>query len=105
MPLSKRSKKTVFISIFTLLILFEMCMLTAFLPNRWQHALSQQLVRFQQETHDQSMITHPDLEGEIDQALRENPGLRIALNVTFGILLAGNTFLITRVWRALKSKA
>jgi hypothetical protein len=89
--------------IFSALIIFEMYLMTGFLPAAWQHALNERLT-FHDEAYKQSVRTHPLLNEEIDQALRENLGLRIAVYLTFGVLLTGNTFLIWRVWGCLKIK-
>jgi hypothetical protein len=103
---SARVEKALFIPLLAMLFLFEMYMLTAFLPKNWEHAISEQLVLpFDRESYQQSRVTHPNLEGEIDQVLRENPRLRITGYVIFVALLSGNTFLIVRVWRALKRKS
>lgn len=53
--------------------------------------------------HDQSAITHPALGQEIDQALRENIGLRFAFYAVLTLLLAGNTVLMVWVTRRFRS--
>ena len=71
----------------------------AFLPMSWQFAIQRALPG----GHDRSYITHPDLEGEIDQALRHHAGLRAIFYSVLVLLLAGNTFLLTVIWRKLRS--
>jgi hypothetical protein len=71
----------------------------AFLPMSWQLAIQRALPG----SHDHSYITHPDLEGEIDQALRHHAGLRVIFYTILVLLLAGNTFLLVVVWRKLRS--
>jgi hypothetical protein len=106
MARSTRIEKALFLPILAMLFLFEMYMLTAFLPKNWQHAINEQLVfPFDRESYEQSRVTHPNLEAEIDQVLRENPRLRIIGYLICVALLSGNTFLIVTVWRALKRKS
>ena len=81
----------------------ELWLATAYLPARWQaavsHAISVVLPRHQ----DQSAITHPALDQEIDQALRENIGLRLTFYAVLALLLAGNAALMVWVTRRLRS--
>jgi len=78
------------------LALVELYLCSAFLPMRWQLALS----RIQ--SHDHSLITHPALEQEIEQVLRNNFALQLALEASLLLLLAGNTLLVIRVWKLLR---
>jgi hypothetical protein len=105
-----RIQKALFIPILVVLVLFEMYMLTAFLPRKWQHAINEQLVvpllaPFDRESYEQSKITHPNLEEEIDQALKENPRLRISSYVIFAVLLSGNALLIAGICSKLSRKS
>jgi hypothetical protein len=69
-----RIQKALFIPILAVLFLFEIYMLTVFLPMNWQHSINEQIVvPFDRESYEQSKVTHPNLEEEIDQVLRENP--------------------------------
>jgi hypothetical protein len=67
---------------------------------RWQHPLNEILFRLL--PPDQRSITHPALDLEIDQVLQGMPGVRIALDMFFLSWLALNTFLIVKVWKALR---
>jgi hypothetical protein len=103
---STRIQKALYISVLAMLVLFELYMLTAFLPKNWQHAINEQLiVPFDRESYDHSKITHPDLEWEIDQVLRESARLRIIGYIILVGLLSGNAFFIKRVWDMLKRKS
>jgi hypothetical protein len=100
-----RIQKALYIPVLAMLILFEMYMLTAFLPKNWQHAINDRLiVPFDRESYEHSRTTHPGLEGEIDQVLRENPRLRITGYIIFVALLLGNALLMKRLLDALKRK-
>jgi hypothetical protein len=87
-----------------LLGILELWLATAYLPAKWQaavgHAVSVVLPRHQ----DQSAVTHSALDQEIDQALRENIGLRLTFYAVVALLLAGNAALIVWVTRRLRSK-
>jgi hypothetical protein len=80
------------------LALVELYLCSAFLPMRWQLALS----RILPQSHDHSLITHPALEQEIEQVLRNNFALQLALEASLLLLLAGNTLLVIRVWKLLR---
>jgi hypothetical protein len=100
-----RIQKALYIPVLAMLILFEMYMLTAFLPKDWQHTINDRLiVPFDRESYEHSKITHPDLESEIEHALRENPRLRISGYIIFVALLLGNALLMKRLVDALKKK-
>ena len=81
------------------LVLFEMYLCTAFLPMRWQRAINDSLPTISPKSHDWTSTTHPLLNEEIEEVLREHVGLRITLFVITLALLAGNAWLIRRVWR------
>jgi hypothetical protein len=59
------------------------------------------------ESHnDQSLITHPNMSGEIEDALRNSARLRICLYVLIGLILVMNASLLIRlVWRLLRGSA
>ena len=103
MSLSIPIRRILLMMVFSAFIIFEMCLITAFLPAAWQRALSERL-NIHDESYKQSVRTHPQLIQEIDQVLRENLRLRIAVNLAFGVLLTGNSFLIWRVWGCLRVK-
>lgn len=84
------------------LMLVELYLCSAFLPMRWQLAVQHALPRILPKPYDYSLITHPALEQEIEQVLRNNFGLQVAFNALLLLLLAGNTFLVIRVWKLLR---
>jgi len=84
------------------LIIVEIYLCSAFLPTAWQTAIVHGLAHILPKTYDYSVVTHPALDYEIDDMLRKNPGLRAALYTLITLLLVGNTFLLTRVWRSLR---
>jgi hypothetical protein len=67
---------------------------------RWEHAIDQVLFRLLPPDH--WAITHPALDLEIDQVLQGMPGVRFALDMFFLSWLALNTYLIVKVWKALR---
>jgi hypothetical protein len=79
------------------LLFTEVCLCSAFLPRSWQLAIQHVLP----ESHDYSRITHPNLEGEINQALQKHPGLRVAFYGILVLMMVANTFLLFVVWRSL----
>jgi hypothetical protein len=91
-------KKIALLLVLIALLTTEIYLGAAFLPMSWQLANQ----RILPGGHDHSYITHPDLEGEIDQALRHHAGLRATFYTTLVLLLAGNTFLLTVIWRKLR---
>jgi hypothetical protein len=93
-------KKIALLLLLLALLTAEAYLCAAFLPMSWQLAIQRVLPR----SHDHSYITHPDLEGEIDQALRHHAGLRAIFYTVLVVLLAGNTFLLTIAWRKLRHK-
>jgi hypothetical protein len=90
--------------VLTGLLLFEILLLGPFLPDRWESAVDQALTAAYRASHDQSLVTHPNLEAEISQVLRENRRLRISLDFMAAVLLAANTLVIVKTWRALRFK-
>ena len=88
-------KKTVLCVLLIGLLLSEAFLCSAFLPMSWQLAIQRVLPQ----GGDHSRMTHPDLEREIDHALQQHPGLRIALYAVLVLLLSGNSLLLILVWR------
>jgi hypothetical protein len=91
--------------ILAVLFLFEVFLLGPFLPAKWETSVDQALTAYFRASHDQSLITHPNLEAEISQVLRENRKLRISLDFVAAVLMAANTLLIAKTWRALGLKS
>lgn len=91
-------KRIAWIVLFFVLLLTEAYVCAAFLPMSWQIAIQRVLPS----GRDHSYTTHPNLEGEIDQALRHHPGLRATFYAVLVLLLAGNTLLLVLVWKRLR---
>ena len=106
MSAARNRKKRIFLSVaLGIVILFEAYLSTAFLPDNWQRAVNRRLTYlFSRQFYDQSLITHPAMEPEIDQVLMEHPAFKTALYLTFGTLLTGNTLLMAQLLLALKRR-
>jgi len=83
------------------LTVVEIYLCSTLLPAAWQTPLVQALSHISPKTFDYSVVTHPALGYEIDNMLRKNLALRVALYAVILLLLIGNTFLVTRVGRFL----
>jgi hypothetical protein len=95
-------KRTAVKVLLLVLIIVEIYLCSAFLPTAWQTAIVQGLSHILPKAFDYSVVTHPALDYEIDDMFRKNPGVRVALYTVITLLLVGNTFLVTRVWRSLR---
>ncbi len=84
------------------LIVVELYLCSAFLPAGWQTAIQQRLSYIRPKTLDHSVVTHPALDYEIEDMMRKHVGLKVALYAVILLLLLGNTFLVTKVWRFLR---
>ncbi len=85
------------------LVVVELFLCGAFAPAAWQAAIVRAFSHFSAKTFDYSVVTHPALDYEIDDMMRKSPGLRIALDGLILLLIGGNTFLLTRVWKWLRA--
>ncbi len=94
-------KRTVLIVLLISLVLSEMFLFTGFLPSAWQHAIYEPASKMFPETLDQTSITHPNLDREIQDALRNDVKLRLGLYLVIALTLTVNTVLIRLVWRKL----
>jgi hypothetical protein len=92
-------KKIVLIASLVPLVLFEVYLCTAFLPLKWQHAINDRVANILPKSSDTTPITHPFLNLEIEQVLREHVGLRIAVYAITVALLVANTWFICFIWR------
>ena len=97
-------RKALFIVLLISLLVFEICLCTVFLPLRWQHEINRAIVHVLPEKHDWTPITHPMLEQEIEQVLREHIWLRVLLYAITLLLLAVNAWAIYRLVRLLRSE-
>ena len=88
------------------LVLLELYLCTGFLPMHWQYAINDAingvLQHLRPHAYDYSVVTHPAIDQEIDQVLRENTWMRMGLYVAFVAVLAVNTIAIVRLWRVLR---
>ena len=92
-------KKTALLVLIIPLMVFEVYLCTAFLPNSWQRAIDNHIPNIFGKSNDWTPITHPLLSQEIEQVLREHIGIRILLySITVGLLI-GNAWLIRLLWR------
>jgi hypothetical protein len=97
-------KKTLLIVLIVLLALLELYIGTAFLPMQWQHSINGKIVQLLPQSRDWAPITHPQIDQEIEQILREHIWLRISGYLFSAILLVVNAWLIRRVWRHLHAQ-
>ena len=81
-----------------LLVGFEALLLSVFLPARWQFFSDHS----SQEYKD-SLTTHPNLDQEIQQVWNQHPRIRIAVIAIYGLVLSGNTLVLVKTWKALRS--
>ena len=96
-------RKAVLLIVFIASMTFELFLCSAFLPIRYQVALQNRLSQLLPQQYDHSKITHPDLEGEIEHVLQENTAVRLALYTFITTLLAANSLLVFKTWKAVKS--
>ena len=93
------AKRVALLVALLLLVGFEVLLLSVFLPARWQffsdHSSQQ---------YEHSLITHPNLDQEIQQVWNEHPRLRIAAIAIYGLVLSGNTLVLVKIWKTLKSR-
>ena len=106
-------KRPALMTLFVVLVLVELYLGTGLLPKAWQYTINDVVngaVRhISSPRYDYSVVTHPAIDQEIEQALQESIWLRLSLYAVFAGLLAGNTFAIVRLWcvlgRASESQA
>jgi hypothetical protein len=105
-PVSQIGKKVALGALLTLLVLLELYICTAFLSMEWQNAINKYIPQiFPESRGDWTPITHPLLNQEIEQVIREHIWLRITLYALTVGLLAANAWLIRRVWRLLRNRS
>ncbi len=97
-------KRTALVVLIIPLILFEIYLCTAFLPNSWQRVIDDHTPNLFPQSNDWTPITHPLLSQEIEGVLREHIGIRIALYTITVALLIGNALLIRSLWRLSRRK-
>ncbi len=95
-------KRAVLTVVLVALVIVELYLFTGFLPTRWQVAINDTLCRILPQTYDHSVVTHPAIDQEIEQAMKEHIGLRLTVWTAFIGTLLANTFLIRWVWQLLR---
>jgi hypothetical protein len=85
------------------LILFEIFLCSAFLPLKWQRAIDRKILGILSDSHDWTPITHPNLDQEIEQFLRDHLWLKFVLYSFTVLLLVGNALVIRKLWRTVAS--
>ena len=102
----RRVKRIVLASVLTVLVLVELYLCTVLLPLNWQNAICDAINAVAHHTrtsaYDYSRLTHPAIDSEIEQVLREHIWLRITLYAVFAGLWAGNTVAIVWLGRAVR---
>jgi hypothetical protein len=81
-------------------ILLEVSLLCAFIPSAWLN-IDQRFVTDQHQA-DWSQITHPALDYEIVKVYQDHPWLKPGFLGLKLVLLAGNSWLVLRLWKALR---
>lgn len=96
-------KKVLLTILLISLVLLELVICTDFLPIEWRHAINERIPNvFSDPAHDWSRVTHPRMDLEMDEVIRQHLWLRIASYVFTALLLAANTVLIRIVWQRLR---
>ena len=99
---SEPMKRVVPTIVLVALVIVELYLFTGFLPTRWQVAINDTLRHILPQTYDYSVVTHPAIDQEIEQAMKDHIGLRLIVWAVFTGMLAVNTFLIRWVWHLLR---
>ncbi len=94
-------KRFVLSVVLVVLLPVELYLCISLLPTRWQNAVDQALCRVL--PHDYCVSTHPVLDREIEVTLQQLPWLRFVSDAFSVVLLALNTFLLIRTWKALRA--
>jgi hypothetical protein len=99
------TKRIALVLLLVPLVLFELLLCTSFLPDDWQHAIDKRIPKILSGSHnDQSLITHRNMSGEIEDALRNSVRLRICLYALIALILVMNTLLVRLIWRLLLAR-
>jgi hypothetical protein len=93
------AQKTAVLVLLIPLILTEFFPCAALLPRKWERAIENKIPGILSKSHDWTPITHPNLDQEIELVLHEHFGLRFVTYAVIVVLLAGNTWVIHRLWR------
>lgn len=94
----KRATKVVLLVVF---LISELFLLTAVLPERSQLALQSKLTW----GSDNSLVTHPALNSEIDEVMRQHPAVRATMILCLTLMLVANTCVLVFLWRRLRRAA
>jgi len=74
-------------------------LLEGFLPYKWRHAIDQ---RFDRIFPTPVYAPHPDMYWEFELDFRQHPWDRLFAYAVLSILIFGDAYLISRVWRAFR---
>jgi hypothetical protein len=92
-------KKILVLVLLVPLALAEIYFCTAFLPFEWQRAINNKLPQILPNPPDQTLITHPNLDLEVEQVMREHIWVRLGLYCLTIVLMLANALLMRRLWR------
>jgi hypothetical protein len=91
-------KKVALILLLFGLMFAEVYLCSTFLPMSWQITIQRVLPK----AHDHSLITYPNIEGEIAQAMQHHPGLRLTFYGILIVMVVANTLLLRLTWNILR---
>jgi len=90
-------KRTALLFLLAGLVIIELLLLEGFIPYGWHHPISGVLSQI---FPAQEYKPHPNMDWEIEMALRQHHSLRIGLYLLTAALVTGNALLISKVWKA-----
>jgi hypothetical protein len=85
------------------LIAVEVLLVAALLPRSWMPATIVNYAR-NDNPNDPSLVTHPAMEYEVDQAIQRWPWLKPSFTLLVVLLIAGNARLIYRLCQNLRTR-
>jgi hypothetical protein len=95
-------KRLLSLLLLIVLIAIEVSLVADLLPRSW---MPKTVVDYssKDDPKDWSLITHPAMDDEIDQVIKEHPGLKLSFTLLEVLLIAGNAWLIYRLRKNLRS--
>ena len=81
------------------LLLLGMSILQEFLPYKWRHAIQE---RFDRIVPSATYAPHPDMDWEFELDFQQHPCHRRVEYAPLGVLIIGDGYAISRVWRAFR---
>ena len=85
------------------LLFSELYLCSNFFPGKWQASIQNTVSQVLPRKNHKPDITHPAIDQEIQQALRDNPPLRMAAYGFLLLLIVLNTFLLIACWKTLQN--